>query len=105
MKAIKKYVKAVPLEAWMWIGALLYLVFVNPYKTQSFTFCPFHNMGIEHCPGCGLGRSISFIYHGDIIHSFGAHPLGIFALIVIIYRIIDLIRNKYQTTQGEVKNA
>jgi len=77
-------------EAILWIIGLVYLYFVNPYETHHYTFCAFKLVGIESCPGCGLGRSIAFIYHGDILTSIKTHPLGIFALLLISYRIIKL---------------
>lgn len=79
-------------EALMWIIALSYLVFINPYEIQHFSLCLFNNLGIDFCPGCGLGRSISMIYHGDFYGSFIMHPLGFFALSVILYRIFSLFR-------------
>lgn len=79
-------------EGVMWLIGLAYLFFINPYEAQKFTLCPFHNLGIEFCPGCGLGRSISFIYHFDFINSFHTHPLGIIALVLIINRIIILFK-------------
>jgi hypothetical protein len=100
-----KAVKTVPLEAWMWIASLLYLVFINPYQQQLFTFCPFHNLGIEWCPGCGLGRSIAFFYHGDFAASFRTHPLGIAAFIIISHRIFSLIKTNYHLKTGEVYHA
>lgn len=52
-------------------------------------------MGIEFCPGCGLGRSISFLFSADIFNSIKTHPLGIFSLIVITYRIANLTIRTY----------
>jgi hypothetical protein len=105
IKIAVKTIKLIPLEAWMWIAGLIYLAFINPYEQQYFTFCPFHNLGIEFCPGCGLGRSISFFYHGDIINSLKTHPLGIAAFIVISHRIFSLIRINFQFKTGEVYHA
>jgi len=52
-------------------------------------------MGFTWCPGCGLGHSISFLFHGDIKSSFHAHWLGIPALIIIVYRIYVLARLRF----------
>ena len=93
---IKEIVKS-NLEAFMWLGALLYLLLINPYEIQHFSFCIFKIVGIDFCPGCGLGRSISMIYHGDISGSFSMHPLGIFALGMITYRIISLLKKSNLT--------
>jgi hypothetical protein len=90
MNKIKSILKIVEWEAVLWAIGLIYLLFVNPYQTHEFTFCPFHNLGITFCPGCGLGRSISFFYHGNFIQSFKAHPLGIAAFVLIFYRIVVL---------------
>ncbi len=89
------------LELLMWIGALVSLIFVNPYETDHFTFCIFNQMGIDFCPGCGIGRSITMIYHGNFADSFRMHPLGIFALAVILYRIINLLpKHKLNLKRG-----
>lgn len=91
------------LEAIMWIFALVYLMFINPYELDHFSFCVFNLIGIDFCPGCGIGRSISLIYHGDILGSLKMHPLGIFALTVIFYRIVTLLqRNEFNINRGEL---
>ena len=90
IKRLKYYYNLINLEAVIWIVALAYLITINPYQDNHFTFCVFHNLGIEFCPGCGLGRSVSMIFHGDFIGSFKTHPLGLFALIILVYRIINL---------------
>lgn len=99
MKNIRALIKTVELEALMWSAGLVYLVTINPYQVQKFTLCPFHNLGISFCPGCGLGRSIAFLFHGDLINSLSAHPLGIIALIIITSRIIKLTYKSYKNYQ------
>ena len=98
-------IRAIPLEAWIWIAGLSYFFFINPYIEQRFSLCPLHNLGMDFCPGCGLGRSISFFYHGDIMHSLKAHPLGIAAFFIISHRVFVLIRRNYKLKKGEVYNA
>ncbi|MBI1938098.1 MAG: DUF2752 domain-containing protein [Ignavibacteriales bacterium] len=90
MNKFKTYIRIIDREAVLWLAALFYLLFVNPYETQQFTLCPFHNIGIDFCPGCGMGRSISFFYHADFTSSIKTHPLGIAAFILISYRIFTL---------------
>lgn len=48
-------------------------------------------MGFQFCPGCGLGHSISYLFHGQVQDSLNAHPLGILALPVISFRIFKLV--------------
>jgi hypothetical protein len=80
-------------EASVWILGLLYLAFIHSPEVTHFTICPLANLGIEFCPGCGLGNSISYIFIGDLSSSIYSHPLGIFALVTIIIRIITIIKN------------
>lgn len=85
-----KILSSLNAEIFIWALALLYLAWFNPYQSSSFSFCVFHNLGIDFCPGCGLGRSISFIFKGDFARSFHTHPLGIIALCILLYRITYL---------------
>jgi len=84
-------IKRIDLEALFWIAGLIYLAGIKPGAKQHLNFCMVKRMGIKHCPGCGLGRSISFLLHGDLPNSFKAHPLGIFATFIIVARITNLI--------------
>lgn len=84
--------RKLPIELIFWLIALLGLAFTNPADAH-FTLCPIKNLGFSFCPGCGLGHAISYLLHGDIKQSIEHHPLGIFALIVIIQRIFSLIKN------------
>ena len=79
-----------PLEALIWIAALVALALYVPNAENHFTICPFHYLGFEHCLGCGLGRSISYFFHGDLLKSFETHPLGIVAVIILSFRIVEL---------------
>jgi hypothetical protein len=77
-------------ELCFWLAALVALAFTDTHNQSHFSLCPFKLLGITWCPGCGLGHSISFLFHGDVKSSLHAHWLGILALIVILYRIYVL---------------
>jgi hypothetical protein len=77
-------------ELFFWTGALAALVFTDPSGPAHFSLCPLKAMGITWCPGCGLGHSISWLFRGKINNSLHAHPLGIPALGIILYRIYTL---------------
>lgn len=94
---ISRITKFFDLELLFWIAALIYLALINPYFEGHFQLCGFKLLGFESCPGCGLGKSISFIFHGDLSHSLDSHPLGLFAIAVILYRIFSLINGKLKT--------
>jgi hypothetical protein len=80
--------KILNLEALIWILGLVYLFFVD--TNSHYSFCIFKNLGIDFCPGCGLGRSIHYLMHFEIVKSVNTHPLGIFAFVVLVNRIFIL---------------
>lgn len=101
--SMKNVLKYFDLEAFIWIAGFIYLALINPYNsTEHFSLCPLNAVGIDFCPGCGLGKSISYIFHGDMVKSFMQHPLGIFAIFVLAARIIQLLKQKYKTNKSEV---
>ena len=103
-----KIIQELDVESLFWLSALLYLAVINPYEPRHISFCLFSLAGIENCPGCGLGKSISMIFHGNFIDSFNSHPLGLPALILISQRIFKLVINtinKKNTKQMEVVNG
>jgi len=77
-------------ELTAWVSALILLALMDPCTSPHYSFCIFKFLGFRYCPGCGIGHSISYLFRGDFRASFSAHPLGIFALAVIIYRIYKL---------------
>ena len=92
---VRKLIREINFEAVVWISGLAYLTLINPHASNHFHFCLFKLLGFEHCPGCGLGLSISFLLHGDFLNSFHAHPLGSFALVTLLYRIFSLLRKAF----------
>jgi len=97
---ISGYIRLIGLEGFIWIVALFYFAFfVNPFETH-FTICPLANAGFQHCPGCGLGNSITLFFHGYFIESFNTHILGIPALLIIIHRIYSII--KFNLTKEKI---
>ena len=91
-----KRLTKIPVEALLWIIALFVLFFLDPSR-EHFSICPFHQLGLTFCPGCGLGRSISYLFAGDFTNSIASHPLGLFAVIVLVLRIVQLIKNNFQS--------
>lgn len=83
--------KRFPIEALVWAAGLIVLA-VADAGSPHFTVCPLGNAGLDFCPGCGLGRSVSHALHGDLRESLQAHPLGIFAIIVLSFRIANLTK-------------
>lgn len=84
------------LEAIIWMAALASLLFLDP-TAPHFSLCLFSHLGLDSCPGCGLGRSIAYFFQGDIAQSFNSHPLGMAAVFILAYRIVVVIKNSIPT--------
>lgn len=89
-----KNIKSIPLELVFWVLALVLLATTSP-GADHFSLCPLANLGITWCPGCGLGRSIIALLHGDVNGSLTQHWFGIPALLLIGYRIYQLSRQLF----------
>ena len=81
-----KHFKSFPVELIFWILALVLLATADSHE-HHFSLCPLANLGIDWCPGCGLGRSITALFHGELQESIHHHWFGIPALLVIVYRM------------------
>lgn len=92
-----RFTKQFPWEAAAWLMAFTGLAMYQPQSDSHISLCPLANLGFTFCPGCGLGRSISSLFHGEIMQSLSLHPLGIFAVIVLSFRIIHLTKLYYTT--------
>ncbi|WP_316810522.1 DUF2752 domain-containing protein [Pedobacter heparinus] len=87
--------KRIPLELIFWITALVLLATAdlqNHGEAQHFTLCPIANLGMTWCPGCGIGRSITQLFHGNFAESFAQHWFGLPALLIICRRIGVLMK-------------
>ncbi|MFT7589175.1 MAG: hypothetical protein ACI959_001392 [Limisphaerales bacterium] len=93
--------KLVPIELLFWIGALVALYWMplnSPANFEGTSLCILTNLGFNWCPGCGIGHSITHVMHGNLQASIAAHPVGIFALLVIVFRIFSLFGVKTSMT-------
>src|SRR5215217_1603038 len=82
-------------ELIIWVLALVMLGVATPMEhghLHHFSLCPLASVGIEWCPGCGLGRSVTQLMHGNFAESWKYHWLGLPALLMIVYRIVELIK-------------
>ncbi|MCP9751830.1 DUF2752 domain-containing protein [Ferruginibacter sp. HRS2-29] len=59
--------------------------------SASSSLCLFRFAGFNSCPGCGIGHSIHEALHLNFARSFSEHIFGIPAVLIILYRIKQLL--------------
>jgi hypothetical protein len=105
MQLLMRLHRRLPVELFFWVAGLFYLASINPDGEGVLSLCALHAIGFP-CPGCGLGASLSYLMHGELTRAFASHPLGLFALPVIIHRIVVLLKQMllslpHQTLKGQ----
>jgi hypothetical protein len=93
---LKLFWQKLPLEALIWFIGLLGLAWSPLPSKDHFTLCPLALAGLDWCPGCGLGTSITLLFHGYFAESLHMHPLGGFAVVVLSFRIKHLTKTYYK---------
>lgn len=83
-----------PLEAGVWAGGLLLMAMLDP-NASGETLCLFAQLGIEWCPGCGLGQAIALLARGEWAASVAAHPLAPLVVAGLVVRIATVLRATY----------
>ena len=105
MNKLKRTFLVIGIEPIAWILAFLWLGLSDPQVTLHYTCCPFATLGLPFCPGCGLGRSISFALHGEFYQSIKCHILGIPAIVMLSFRTVSLISHGIVTLCPGVRNV
>lgn len=95
MKATITHIFKNYFEILAFTAGLLLLAFMNPHSNGP-TLCLFERMGFSFCPGAGLGHSIALLFRGEIHKSLETNFLGVFSIIILGVRIVQLlIKNHY----------
>ena len=67
----------------------------NTLLENEQSFCPFKMLTGFPCPGCGITKSLVFLYEGDIYKSMYYHILGPFVVLFCIITIFVLSAEIY----------
>lgn len=87
-------------EAFIWIAALILLGTMTVDNTcEHHSLCVFKLMGLPYCPGCGLGRSIALLFHGQFTAAWEMNPMGFAAIPILSYRVISILRKEWKQCQ------
>lgn len=100
------WLSRVPLELIFWTVALILLAAAEPVDHRDvhhFTFCPLANLGLQWCPGCGLGRAITQLFHGNVRESLKLHWFAIPAVLIIGNRTLTLGKQELKRKKIKIK--
>lgn len=74
------------IEQVIWTIALTVVFFMDVSSSEG-SLCVFKFLGINFCPGCGLGHSVYYALHFDFYNSFQHHLMGPFVTLAILIQI------------------
>lgn len=92
MKSKAYHLRRFPFELLFWCLAIVGILMIDPNSQTHFSICPLDMLGIDWCPGCGLGRSMKLFSMGEFSASFDMHPMGGIAWLIIAFRISELVK-------------
>ncbi|MFY9114657.1 MAG: DUF2752 domain-containing protein [Dethiobacteria bacterium] len=77
-------------------GIIILLITPTSFFETNFSICIFKNLtGIE-CPGCGMTRAFSSLFHGDIIGAVHHHKLVVVIFPLFCYVCVKSLLNDLQ---------
>lgn len=70
----------------------------NNHLETDQSLCPFKMLTGFPCPGCGITKSLVYLYQGNIYKSMSYHVLGpfvvLFCIVTVFVLILELITKK-----------
>ncbi|MBO6574901.1 MAG: DUF2752 domain-containing protein [Rhodothermales bacterium] len=85
------------LEAGFWTAGLVAVAAADPASGGLLSTCLFDHLGaaigLDFCPGCGLGHAVGYLARGHVSASLAAHPLAVPAVLILSSHIVGLIRS------------
>ncbi len=97
MRFIRKHLE------WIVFSTGLILLGIMSPENAGSSFCFFEFIGIDFCPGEGLGHSIAYSFRGDLSSAMEAHIAGPAAIIILSSRIVYVWRNLYNQSKLTTK--
>ena len=70
------------------VAGVATLVALDPEKTRLVAPCPLRAVGGIDCPGCGTGRCLYDLVHGDVAAAFDHNPLTMLFVPVSLFALV-----------------
>jgi hypothetical protein len=70
-------------------GGVCIYVF-DPKASGIYPICPFHALTGLHCPGCGTGRAMHELLHGNVWAAMHYNPLAVILLPPVTYGMLSV---------------
>lgn len=71
------------------VAGCLTFLFVDPATSPIFPPCPFYWLTGLYCPGCGSGRALHALLHGDVLVALDLNPLMVLSLPLLGYAAVS----------------
>lgn len=97
MRFIQKHLE------WIVFSAGLILLGMMSPENTGISFCFFELIGIDFCPGEGLGHSIAYTFRGDLNSALEAHIAGPATIFILTSRILYVWHNIYNQSKLTTK--
>ncbi len=94
VRAAAGHIRRFPVEAAIWVAGLGAMAALDPTGSGQ-TWCVFSRLGIEFCPGCGLGHAVALLARGEWAASSASHPLAVPVVLGLTLRVGQLLRDAY----------
>jgi hypothetical protein len=83
------------------VGIVFLILVPTSFFESMHSICIFKNiMGIE-CPGCGMTRAVSSIFHGNFIDAFQYNKFVVIVFPLLCYICIKTIVKSYRCMASE----
>jgi hypothetical protein len=66
-----------------------YLYIFNPAGSGIYPICPFHALTGLYCPGCGTGRALHQLLHGNVLAAMRLNSFAVIMLPPIAYWMVS----------------
>jgi hypothetical protein len=81
----------------LYIAVIFFLILLpTSFFEKEHTVCLIKNIFGVSCPGCGMTRAVSSIFHGRFIEAFHYNKLVVIVFPLLCYINLKILINRYK---------